>query len=286
MPVEILLAPVGAGKTEFALERLAQTLAAQPFARVWVLVSGKRQEDAFRQRLAERDDGRSVYFNVEFFTFYQLYHRLLSIALQPPRMLDDAARFGLLRAILNDLKQSGQLKVFDSIAATPGFVDIVAGFIYELKQNLVYPLDFSNAAQSPKDHDLALIYSAYQEELQEHILVDREGEGWLALEVIKRPEYETIGREVDLLLVDGYDQFSPLQASLLMLVAERAQNSLITLATVPERSETVGRRFAETLAQLQDLQYRTTAFYLRPGRSRRAAAACRITAHHDSRLSA
>ena len=54
MPAEILLAPVGAGKTEVALERLAQALVDQPFARVWVLVSGKRQEDAFRQRLAER----------------------------------------------------------------------------------------------------------------------------------------------------------------------------------------------------------------------------------------
>ena len=114
MPAEILLAPVGAGKTEAALERLAQTLNQQPFARVWVLVSGKRQEDAFRQRLAERADGRRVYFNVEFFTFYQLYHRLLNMAQQPPRMLDDTARFGLLRAILSELQQDRQFAVFDA----------------------------------------------------------------------------------------------------------------------------------------------------------------------------
>ncbi len=54
MPTEIWLAPVGAGKTEYALEQLVHTIEAQPFARVWVLVSGKRQEDAFRQRLVER----------------------------------------------------------------------------------------------------------------------------------------------------------------------------------------------------------------------------------------
>jgi hypothetical protein len=92
MTTEILVAPVGTGKTETALHRLVTTLEDQPFARIWVLVSGRRQEDAFRQRLAERDDQRRVYFNVEFFTFYQLYHHLLNVARQPPKKLEDSER--------------------------------------------------------------------------------------------------------------------------------------------------------------------------------------------------
>ena len=251
MPIEVLLAPVGAGKTEHALNRLVQTLDERPFARVWVLVSGRRQEDAFRQRLAQRDPDRRVYFNVEFFTFYQLYHRLLNITRQPPRMLDDAARFGLLRAILTGLQQQGELQVFDEIATMPGFVEIVAAFINELKQNLVTPDTFIAAAQSPKDRDLALIYARYQAQLQQHELVDRDGEGWLALAVLQAEKGVKTGSDVDLLLVDGYDQFTPLQASLLMLVAARAKQALVTLATVPGRAHTVGRRFAEVLDQLR-----------------------------------
>ncbi len=250
-PTEILLAPVGAGKTAYILEQLARTLDQQPFARVWVLVSGRRQEDAFRQRLFERAGGRRIYFNVEFFSFYQLYHRLLNIARQPPRMLDDAARYGLLRAILSDLQTRRQLDVYAPIAETPGFIRIVADFIYELKQNLVLPdkLVETAATLSPKDREIARIYAAYQERLLAHDLVDREGEGWLALSVIRnQPE---IGRDVDLLLVDGYDQFTPLQASLLMLVAERARHALVTLAAVPGREDTVGRRFVEALSQLR-----------------------------------
>ncbi len=250
MPAQILLAPVGAGKTAYVLERLSQTLAADPFPRVWVLVSGKRQEDAFRQRLVEQH-GRQVYFNVEFFTVYQLYRRLLNIAQQPPRMLDEAARFGLLRAIINQLNAQGRLQVYAGIADTPGFVRIMAAFIYELKQNLVRPEDFTDHAHTPKDQDIAHIYAAYQENLLSHNLVDREGEGWLALHVLEQPAFDNIGRNVDLLIVDGYDQFTPLQASLLMLVAQRAQSALITLATVPGRSATVGQRFEEALAQLQ-----------------------------------
>lgn len=255
MPSKILLAPVGAGKTAYALELLAQTLEERPFAKVWVLLSGRRQEDAFRQRLMEQAGGRRAYFNVEFFTFYQLYHRLLNIAQQPPRMLDNTARYGLLRAILADQRAWGELRVFDSIAETPGFVRVMADFIYELKQNLITPEKFLEVAATPRDEELAGIYAAYQAWLQGEdgtdALVDREGEGWLALAVLREPAYQHIGRDVDLLLVDGYDQFTPLQAHLLMLVAQRAKDALITLTTVPDHARIAGRRFSESLQQLE-----------------------------------
>ncbi len=253
MPTELLLMPAGAGKTEFALERLLETVSRQPFAKIWVLVSGRRQEDAFRQRLIEQG-GQQVYFNIEFFSFYQLYHRLLNIARQPSRRLDDAARSGLLRAIVTRLQAEGRFSVYSPIAHTPGFIRIVAALISELKQNIIPPEDFAAAAQSAKDKELALIYSQYQAALQakHQDLVDREGEGWLALALLRdEAAHENIGRDVDLLLVDGYDQFTPLQAELLMLLAGRARQSLITLATVPGREATVGRRFEETRNQLQ-----------------------------------
>jgi ATP-dependent helicase/nuclease subunit B len=249
MPIEICLMPAGAGKTELALQRLSAVIDAQPFARVWVLVSGRRQQDAFRQRLLERDD-HSVYFNIEFFNFYQLYHRLLNIARQPPRKLDTAARFGLLRAVLAQLKAEGKLRVYGGIADTPGFIRLVAEFIYELKQNLITHEQLSAAAHSDKDHDLARIYSVYQQRLVDKNLVDREGEGWLALALLSRPEHELIGRDVELLLVDGYDQFTPLQARLLLLLAGRTHQSLITLPVFPGAGS-AGSRFERTLAGLQ-----------------------------------
>lgn len=253
MTVEILLSPVGTGKTEIAIQRLVAAIQ-HPFAQVWVLVSGKRQEDAFRQRLVEHYASQQVCFNVEFFTFYQLYHRLLNLAQQPPRKLDDSARFGLLRAILEQLQREEKLPLYGAIAHTPGFVRIVAEFIYELKQNVIHHDDFLKVArqsQSAKDLELSLIYSIYQQRLIDNRVVDREGEGWLALKILSedRPD---IGREIDLLIVDGYDQFTPLQAQLLMLLAERAQKALVTLTTVPGREETIGRRFKKALKRLTD----------------------------------
>jgi ATP-dependent helicase/DNAse subunit B len=255
MFTDLVLAPVGAGKTEKLLDTLVRTVQEQPFAPIWVLLPTSRQEDAFRQRLAEQ--GSRVYFNVNFFNFYTLYARLLDMAGQPQRQLDDTARLRLLRQILTELKSTGQLSVYGGIADTPGFVRIVADFIYELKQNVIRPEAFSEVAAvgRAKDRDLALIYSEYQNTLQRNQLVDKEGEGWLALDEVDRRL--KIGREIALLLVDGFDQFNPLQSQLLALLSSRVQRSLITLPTVPERENTVGRRFDEAYLKLQMVFERT-----------------------------
>ncbi|MBI5669508.1 MAG: exodeoxyribonuclease V subunit gamma [Chloroflexi bacterium] len=247
MRTQLLLMPVGAGKTAFALDALLDTLHPQPFARAWVLLPNTRQEDSFRQRLVSHPDARRVYFNVEFFSFYTLYQRLLDMAGNPQRQLDPTARFRLLRNILAQLQRENRLRVYGQIAHTPGFVEIVAEFIYELKYNLIYPDAFAASAGTDKDRDLALIYDTYQNQLQQHELVDREGEGWLALEALEDNPY--LAANVALLLADGFDQFNPLQARLLALLAAQAGRTIITLPTAPD--DTVGRRFHQAIEHLR-----------------------------------
>jgi ATP-dependent helicase/nuclease subunit B len=253
MSTELLLAPVSAGKTTTALNILSQIVRERAFAPVWVLLSGNRQEDAFRQRLAEQS-GRSVHFNISFFSFYNLYAHLLDIAGRPQRRLDQIARLRLLRLLLSDLQNTGQLKVFHKIADKPGFAKVIADFIYELKQNVIYPETFKEVASSDKDHDLAAIYTAYQQMLQQNDLVDRDGEGWLALSALRDDPEKIPG--LALLLVDGYDQFTRLQAQLIALLASRAERTLVTLPTVAGREQTIGRRFSEAVAQLNEAHER------------------------------
>lgn len=245
----LLLAPVGAGKTETAIHRLTGVLHEQPFARVWVLLASDRQIHDFRQRMIASQPDQRVFFNVSFFNFYSLYAHLLDSASQPQRCLDETARIGLLRRILATLPADDPLAVFAPIGTTPGFTRIAADFIYELKQNLVGVAEFSAAAHNDKDRDLARLYARYQARLREHDLVDREGEGWLALsELAAHPDLWT---DVDLLIVDGYDQFTPLQARLLALLAARAHETLITLTTVPGREQTIGKRFTRARERLR-----------------------------------
>jgi ATP-dependent helicase/nuclease subunit B len=249
--LHIALATVGAGKTEYALHKITSTLEKKPFARVWVLLPTERQQDAFRQRLIELNAERNLYFNVEFFNFYTLYRRLLNMAQQPARGLADSARFSLLRTVIRTLRDSGDLPIHSAISETPGFVRIVAEFINELKQNRIEAEVYLQAAKrlKGKDRELSLIYAEYQRILQKYDLVDQEGEGWLALARLKAQE--NLAHDVDLLIVDGFDQFTRVQASLLQVLSQRVRYAMVTLTTVMNREDTVGRRFQQALETLR-----------------------------------
>ena len=90
---------------------------------------------------------------------------------------------------------------------------MLAELIDELKQASVDVDAFAAAAQSDKDREIAQIYRRYQDMLRRSDLADVEGEGWLALATMRaRPD---TAAHVDRLLVDGYDQFTLVQAQLL-----------------------------------------------------------------------
>jgi ATP-dependent helicase/DNAse subunit B len=109
----------------------------------------------------------------------------------------------------------------------------------------------AQAAGSDKEWELAQIYDAYQKLLQKHNLVDREGEGWLALEALQ--DLPALARDVSLLIADGYDQFNVLQANLLGLLGGRVRESIITLTTVQGREGTIGRRFTRARERLHEV---------------------------------
>lgn len=253
MTTTVHLAPVGAGKTEFALRQLLDFVhhPHQPFLKTWVLLATRRQEVGFRQRLVDLQNAQlPVFFNVEFFNFYELNSRLLNIAGQPPRKVQNSAQIGILRLIINQMMQWGELTFFHEIAYAPGFVSVLADLVDELKQNSVRPEEFASGAKTEKDIEISRIYTRYQDMLIENNLVDLEGEGWLALETLR--EEPQIVQDVDLLLVDGYDQFTPVQAQLLAELSRTIPQVDITLTTVPERGADYARRFARAFERLQE----------------------------------
>lgn len=262
MPTTVHLAPVGAGKTEFALNRLLHVVhhPDRPFLKTWVLLATKRQEVDFRQRLVDlQSDLSPVSFNVEFFNFYELNSRLLNIAGQPPRKIQNSARVGILRMIIQKMLQAGRLQFFQKIAHTPGFISVLADLIDELKQNSVRPEDFLEGARTEKDREIASIYATYQDTLIANQLVDLEGEGWLALATLVSDH--TLVEDVHLLLVDGYDQFTPVQAQLLAELSRTIERVEITLTTVPERGADYARRFQRALERLEDAHHQANVTF-------------------------
>lgn len=242
----LITGPVGSGKTEAALDAIMEAHDFSPFSPVWVLLPTGQQIHAFQDRLVARSPD-AVQFGIEFFSFEALYIRLLDLFADPQRLIDDTVRYQIVRAVVTRLKQRGELALFGEIAEAPGFVALVAGLIHELKQGLVSPERFAEAVvpRGPKDQDLALIYAEYQEFLRQRRLVDRHGAGWLAIAHLERGEPRPL--PVDLLVVDGFDQFNRVHSRLLTLLARRVPRTVLTLAEVPGRRF---RRFEQTRDRL------------------------------------
>ena len=248
MPAILRLDPVGSGKDALASNLLRAGLRqAKAFPRLWVLTATRRQAFALREGLAAQSRDAAC-FNIETFTFYQLNQRLLSLARQPARGISPDAQIALLRQLVARMQSRGELRHFAGIASARGFIEVVAAFITELKRNGIADADFMRAAQDAKERDIAHIYQRYQRELIARDLVDVEGEGWLALARLRRDPIMVA--DVDLLLVHGFDQFTPVQARTLAQLASVIPQTHITLTLLPGKAGEISRRGALARDQL------------------------------------
>ncbi len=233
MACRLLIAPYGAPRTDRAIADLRAMIDARPTAMpwVWILLATRRQALRFRQTLMDDAHAGPALFNIEFFNFYSLNARLLRLAAKPVRRLEPSMRFSLLRQLLARMQAEGELHFFQRIAGTRGFVSVLADLIDELKQAGVDVKAFEAAAQNAREREIAAIYLRYQDMLIQGELADLEGEGWLALATAR--SNPALAADVDLLLVDGYDQFTPVQAQLLAALSASVQTARISISESP-----------------------------------------------------
>jgi ATP-dependent helicase/nuclease subunit B len=245
MTVNLITAPAGAGKTQYVVEQICKHSADRRPPRILVILPSGPQLVALRERLGA---SAAAAFGVTLTEFHTLYHDLLDAADKLPRLLAEAARYRLVRAIIRRFAGEGKLPYFSPIAAKPGFVAAVLKFIADAKQarlspELLLPLD-----SSPRMRDLAAIYAEYQAFLLGRNLADREGMGWLAQAALEADA--SLYSDLDYVAVDGFDEFNPTQLAILNLLAARVPALDVTLTFQPgrlahARFERTANRFPE-----------------------------------------
>jgi len=221
----LLLAPAGHGKTERVIQRIQSALAEEPLTPVIVIVPNSIQANNFRKRLSTSGGA----LGVEVHTFHTLYAELLTRAGRPIPLLLDPVRIRLLRFIVDELCEHGAMTHYAALRAKPGFIAGLRNTIEELKRARIFPDHFSVSVKGlgARLEEIALVYSSYQDWLQQQNWADNEGRGWLAAIALEsNPE---LGTDTRLLAISGFDEFNPTQLAVLSLLSNRAKETLITL---------------------------------------------------------
>lgn len=237
--ISLLLAPAAHGKTAHALARIREVREREPLSPITIVLPNQIQLLAFRQRLAQSGGA----LGVSLFTVYGLYAELLARAGQPVPELHSEAQIRLLRAVINQLAERDALTYFAPLRDKPGFAVAVREAIEEFKRARLPAEELAPKIHGlgPRLEELVAIYSAYQSWLREKNWADPEGLGWLAALALEQAE--ALGRDMRLLVVDGFDEFNPTQLAVLAHLATRAHETLITLTGDPSRRRLAHRRF-------------------------------------------
>jgi len=230
----VVLGPAGSGKTSAALgvwRRLRDDA-----GRGCVLVAPNAAGVAALRDRALAAEPAGVVVSPQIMTFASLAGRvLLAAGVQAP--VQSAFRRQLmLRRIVNDLHQAGELTALGGVADTPGLIVTLDRAIGELKRAAVEPDALGEALGETargKGGDLVAIYRRYQEHLHAARLYDVEGRMWLVRDVLSGVAPAAGGKAFDpavpAIVVDGFTDFTPTQLAILRLLARRGTRVVITL---------------------------------------------------------
>ncbi len=183
-------------------------------------------------------------------TFDDLYTDILFRSGKIAVRLSEPVQKRVLRSIVEEVP----LQFYRNIQDKPGFIELLADLIRELKAGGIEPEDFLSAVGEMKSSrlgEIGEIYLQYQKRLQREGWMDYIGAGWLALQALQ--EGVEIPDEWSPLIVDGFDDFTPVQIRILAKVAEHIPELVITLTGETDQSPrpVVHKRFRRTREELE-----------------------------------
>lgn len=238
MPVTLFNAPAGAGKTNYVLEQ-ARRAAASLNHEVRICVPTHLQAQAIRSRLAHM--GGAIGIHV--LTFDRLVSDCLDATHTAVTELSEPVQYRLLQSIVATLP----LAHYQPLTDKPGFITVLQRLIAEWKSARIEPSDLRSAfvaiGNEPRLVELADIYLAYQTQLQAHDWVDNEGRNWVAIEQLE--QQPNAAAHWPYLFIDGFDDFTPIQLTLLHQLSQQVGQMILTL-TGDKTSTQRYPRFAQT----------------------------------------
>jgi len=244
--LEVIAGPARSGKTSRVIDIFegARARGAKPL----LLVPGGPDVAALRSALCRR---MPVVDTSAIVTFVALAEEVLSAAGVSFSAVTAERRELIIRAITAGLQSEGRLAFFADALDAPGLYGQILSLIGELKVWQVEPAAFRRfpTAGNPRDRDLALIYQRYQEFLRERGLYDAEGRFWEARRILE--EGCPLDPVPDVLLLDGFADFTPNEMTLLEAMGRHVAEMVMTLPAAPGDSGDAFEKARDTLERLK-----------------------------------
>ena len=165
-------------------------------------------------------------------TFEDVVHLVLECARHVAAPISDIARRAILERLVRDMDREGELTFFKSVADFPGFVEVIAQLIRELKLCEVEPARFSAALErkgaSRRDKEVGTVYARYQRELHRRNLYDTEGGYWIAAQILREKGCQEL-QNTELMVIDGFQTFTSAELTLVEELSRFIRHIVVTL---------------------------------------------------------
>ena len=250
--VVVYLGPARSGKTHELVRPYRAALRRRPGERVlWLAPNAQTANMVRGQVLAE---GLDACFWPGVVTFDRLSDKILADTFPPRRPISRLLQRELLRRAVRRALDDGKLVRLAAAAVRAGFIDLLAEHIQELQRRDIRPAAYRMALPTrgdPQQHgELAHLYAAYVGQLAEHGLVDLDGAHLAARDALAAGTCRRF-QALDVIVADGFTDFTRTQHDILRLLAPRTKQLLISLPDDGSRPDL----FAKVSATLAELRH-------------------------------
>ena len=282
MPKEIWLGPLLGSNRSRLIQRCAGLVQDTQAHRFLYLAASHPLLELVTQGVLDGAKIRGVWNELPVYLFRGFIRRILSSAVnsagQPlaPRLPIDQDELPLKRSLVSQilarLSAAGQLKAIGPLARREGCVNNITSLIGEIERSGKTPNDVAAIVaaragdsrlsqektdfirQIDFDKEVSLIYSTYADLLANHNLTEADADQLRTLALLDdKSEFRLPWLEnVELLVLDGFFDFTPVQGEILRLLIPHIPEVIVNL-NHDKRNPEIFRPFNETISQLSSI---------------------------------
>ncbi|MBI3251773.1 MAG: exodeoxyribonuclease V subunit gamma [Candidatus Omnitrophica bacterium] len=234
----LLVSPPGTGKTTHCIELFKNEILKTRGgieSRSFFVLPSREHADRIQNLVLKKD--LTGLFNVHILTINDLAAKLLGVSGKPRPT--GPLRAAIVKKILEDIGQEKGLEYFEPVKALRGFHELLVDAIREFKTSLLSVREFERLSQGllkdavfrSKFRDFSLILKNYSKELERLGLEEPEEAIGSLL------SREPAGRLADLVIFDGFYDFTRAQRRLIEALCRVSKRTVVTLTLPPEKSE-------------------------------------------------